>query len=86
MLTIYLISRLSSFFYRLSSIVKLFVPLRFAIIFYSKIFSIELTPTPPTPSFPWFQTSPIQGEGSPGFGTPGAWFINHHILIAGRLG
>ena len=21
-----------------------------------------------------------------GFGTPGAWFVNHHILIAGRLG
>ena len=51
-----------------SSIAQLFVPLRFAIFFYSKISIIELTPTPPTPSFPWFQPSPWMGEGVIEFG------------------
>ncbi len=39
----FFVRRLSSVIRRLSSIVLLFVPLRFAIIFYSKIFSIEPT-------------------------------------------
>ena len=50
LMTNFLVSRLSFFVrplssvvYRPSSIVLLFVPLRFAIIFYSKIFSIEPT-------------------------------------------
>jgi len=51
----YIVLRLSSFVYRPSSVVlrqspKLFVPLRFAIIFYSKILSIEPTHgVPPAP-------------------------------------
>jgi hypothetical protein len=39
----FFVRRLSSVIRRLSSITQLFVPLRFAIIFYSKIFSIEPT-------------------------------------------
>ena len=55
-MTDYLVSRLSFFVRRLSSvvrhllsIVRLFVPLRFEIIFYSKIFNIEPSPMPPCP-------------------------------------
>ncbi len=46
---------------------------------------VEAVPTTPCSQLfkhPFFG----QGEGSPGFGTPGAWFVNHHILIVGRLG
>ena len=39
----YLVSRLSFFVRRLSSVAILFVPLRFVIIFYSKILIIEPT-------------------------------------------
>ena len=56
----------SSVIRHLLSIVLLFVPLRFAIIFYSKILFIESTPTPPCSQIyrhPFFEPSPQRGEG-----------------------
>jgi hypothetical protein len=46
--------------------IQLFVPLRFAIIFYSKILFIESTPTPPCSQLfrhPFFEPTPQLEEG-----------------------